>query len=71
MKRGQTIFGATALSMALASVGYAHLSGDHTPVEFFTGRTHHEDGHNIGALQHSGGTDADGCHNAPVPYHCH
>ncbi len=24
-----------------------------------------------GAVSHSGGTDAYGCHNASVPYHCH
>ena len=39
-------------------------------VEFYAEHTHGEDG-TVGAPAHSGGTDAYGCHNASVPYHCH
>jgi len=39
-------------------------------VEFNAGHLHDEDGTH-GAPAHSGGTDAYGCHNASVPYHCH
>ena len=42
-----------------------------TPVEFYKGHTHGEDGATHGAPQHSGGTNSMGCHNGSVPYHCH
>ncbi len=42
-----------------------------TPVAFYEGHTHGEDGSTIGAPEHSGGTNAYGCHNGSVPYHCH
>jgi hypothetical protein len=60
-----------ALATAVGSgIAYAEFNR-RTPVEFYDGHTHTEDGHTIGAPQHSGGTDAYGCHNASVPYHCH
>lgn len=40
------------------------------PTAYFVGHTH-EDGSTIGAPQHSGGLNRQGCHNASVPYHCH
>ncbi|GJM17094.1 MAG: hypothetical protein DHS20C13_24210 [Thermodesulfobacteriota bacterium] len=40
------------------------------PVDYYKGHTH-VDGKTIGAPEHSGGTDSQGCHNASKPYHCH
>lgn len=43
----------------------------HEVVSYFGGHIHEHDGDTHGAPQHSGGTDAYGCHNGSVPYHCH
>ena len=56
---------------ALSSFAYAqYVSNLRTPTQFHPGHSHQGD-ETIGAPQHSGGTDAYGCHNASVPYHCH
>lgn len=64
---------AAALIVAAIGTGaaYALTGNPRTPVEFYTGHTHGADGVTVGAPQHSGGTDAYGCHNASQPYHCH
>lgn len=63
---------ASAAIIAL-SVGAAYaVSGEHrVPTEYFVGHTHADDGGTVGAPQHSGGLNRQGCHNASVPYHCH
>ena len=55
-----------------AGSAYALFDWSHqkTPVEFYKGHTHMGD-ETVGAPAHSGGTNAMGCHNASVPYHCH
>lgn len=63
-----------AIAVLLAGgAAYALKDWSHqrTPVEFYAGHSHDEEGHTHGAPQHSGGTDANGCHNGSVPYHCH
>ena len=63
---------AVAMAVALgAGAAFAGLLTPRSPIEFYKGHTHSEDGQVIGAPQHSGGTDANGCHNGSVPYHCH
>jgi hypothetical protein len=63
---------AIAAAFALgAGAAYAAFLNPRMPIEFYNGHTHTDDGRTIGAPQHSGGTDAQGCHNASVPYHCH
>ncbi len=59
--------------VALSGSAYALKDWSHqrTPVEYYTGHTHDEEGHAVGAPEHSGGTNAMGCHNGSVPYHCH
>jgi hypothetical protein len=57
-----------ATSTAIAFTAVNPRAGE--IVEFYVGHTHGEAG-TIGAPAHSGGTDAFGCHNASVPYHCH
>jgi hypothetical protein len=64
---GATVFGA----LAVGAASYALTQYPRTPVEFYQGHTHGEDGQTVGAPAHSGGTDAYGCHNRSVPYHCH
>lgn len=60
-----------AAVVGLAGLAYAGLSEEtREPVEFYSGHSH-EDGATIGAPEHSGGLDRNGCHNASVPYHCH
>ena len=61
-----------AIAVLVSGAAYAFLgSSDHrVPTEFYKGHTH-IDGLTLDAPQHSGGTDANGCHNASVPYHCH
>lgn len=54
----------------ISATAYAGLEGDKTPVEFFTGHTH-QGNETVGAPEHSGGLDRNGCHNRSVPYHCH
>jgi hypothetical protein len=54
-----------------AGAAYGSFFNQRTPVEFYVGHSHLADGTTINAPQHSGGTDAMGCHNASVPYHCH
>lgn len=70
------IVGAAIISILLASgTAYAVLNGAgenlHREVfEFYPGHTHGPEG-TVDAPEHSGGTDANGCHNASRPYHCH
>lgn len=54
----------------IGTVAYAALNDARVPVEFFKGHSH-EDGKTVGAPEHSGGTNSQGCHNGSVPYHCH
>ena len=65
---------AILLGVVILVAGFAGAlfagSIDRTPVEYFKGHTH-IDGATHGAPEHSGGTDARGCHNGSVPYHCH
>lgn len=56
--------------IALLGSGAWAFMGDREPVAFYSGHTH-VGGETQGAPSHSGGTDAWGCHNASVPYHCH
>jgi len=65
-----------AAALAILTIGgsaFALKDWSHqkSPVEFYSGHTHDDDGNAIGAPQHSGGTNRYGCHNASVPYHCH
>ncbi len=63
------------LSAVGATVGGVYAFNDnpraHEITNYSPGHTHDESGITHGAVQHSGGTDANGCHNASVPYHCH
>jgi hypothetical protein len=60
-----------AAVLGLAGLAYAGLRPEtREPVEFYSGHSH-RDGATIAAPEHSGGTDANGCHNGSVPYHCH
>jgi hypothetical protein len=54
----------------IASAAYAGLGDSQKPVEFYKGHAH-ESKETIGAPEHSGGLDRNGCHNKSVPYHCH
>ncbi|WP_143557813.1 hypothetical protein [Solemya velum gill symbiont] len=56
--------------LAISGIAYSKFDNPRISVEFFSGHTHIEGG-TQGAPGHSGGTDAYGCHNASVPYHCH
>ena len=70
----KTVFTVMAiLAVGFAGTSYAIKDWSHQkePVAFYTGHSHDEDGNTHGAPQHSGGTNAMGCHNASVPYHCH
>lgn len=69
----KTIF-LIAGAICVLGVGGAYANGffgTQTPVEFYKGHTHGPNMEAIGAPAHSGGTDAEGCHNASVPRHCH
>ena len=72
MRKTLMITVATTLMLA-GGAAYAVKSYEYqqTPVEFYAGHSHDEDGSAIGAPEHSGGTNAYGCHNGSVPYHCH
>lgn len=62
---------AIVCAVALASAAaYAGISDSKKPVEFFTGHSH-QGNETVGAPEHSGGLDRNGCHNKSVPYHCH
>lgn len=67
------VFGFLAALLLASGTAFALKDWSHqrTPVAFYTGHTHGEDGHTVGGPQHSGGTNAYGCHNGSVPYHCH
>lgn len=67
------IFLLAALSVVALGSGlaYAGFSGERTPSEFYPGHWHDEHGDAVDAPAHSGGTDAYGCHNGSVAYHCH
>lgn len=69
--RGKIILAMAAISAALIVSGYQlTYFGQREPVTFYSGHTH-TNFDTQGAPQHSGGTDAYGCHNGSVPYHCH
>jgi hypothetical protein len=68
MKRSLII--AAGITALLVSGAWAFMGMDKEPVAFYSGHTHDGD-ETHGAPAHSGGTDANGCHNASVPYHCH
>ena len=70
MKSKKVVFLGVTLTLLVGSVSYAALSNMKEPVAFYKGHTH-ESGETVGAPSHSGGTDAYGCHNGSVPYHCH
>ena len=70
MSRRALLAVATLLALS-AGAALAGLMMPRVPIEFYKGHTHTEDGETIGGPQHSGGTDAKGCHNGSVPYHCH
>tara|TARA_R110000824_G_C14993836_1_gene655495 strand:+ start:468 stop:683 length:216 start_codon:yes stop_codon:yes gene_type:complete len=59
------------LGELVARAVYASFFGSHMSPAFYVGHTHGADGEAIGAPSHSGGTNAAGCHNKSVPYHCH
>ena len=65
----KTLF-ATIGAVIFVSAAYAGLVDSKNSVEFFKGHTH-EGNETIGAPEHSGGLDRNGCHNKSVPYHCH
>lgn len=67
----KTVFIASILGLIGAGAAWAGLVNHRTPVEFFKGHHHTDDGQTVDAPQHSGGLDRYGCHNASVPYHCH
>jgi hypothetical protein len=70
MRIKSTLLTVAALLVA-AGIAYASFdASERQPVEFYGGHTHN-DGETIGAPEHSGGTDKQGCHNASVPYYCH
>lgn len=73
VKMNKRILGvlAAGIIVAASAVAVAQLSNDREPTAFFPGHTHDHSGLAVGAPAHSGGTDANGCHNASVPYHCH
>ena len=61
-----SLFLVTVIGVSFASYNpRAHEITNYKP-----GHTH-DAGGTQGALSHSGGTDAAGCHNGSVPYHCH
>lgn len=66
----KSIFGIVTLAVIAASAAYAGYTNPRAPIDFYVGHTHSH-GETIGAPEHSGGTDAYGCHNGSVPYHCH
>lgn len=70
MKSKKVAFLGISVILLAVSVAYAALSNTKEPVEFYKGHTH-ANGETTGAPSHSGGTDAYGCHNRSVPYHCH
>lgn len=70
MKKGLIIV-LSVLSLGIAASASFAFLGQRTPVEFYSGHRHDEQGVTHNAPQHSGGTDKYGCHNASVPYHCH
>lgn len=67
-----TIITLTLLAV-ISTATYAITSNPRTSeiTNFATGHWHDEHGMTHDAIQHSGGTDAYGCHNGSVPYHCH
>ena len=73
MKVRHIIAAAAAVVIIGSGVAYGTMvnhSADEI-TQFYPGHTHDELGDTHGAPQHSGGTDAYGCHNASKPYHCH
>lgn len=66
MRKYLIVAGLVAVGVTVAAFSSSHRE----PVEFYAGHTH-DGGQTLGAPEHSGGTDAYGCHNRSVPYHCH
>ena len=72
MKNKFSVFSSLVLIFAVAGVAYALGSNPRSyEITNFQPGHSHESEITEGALQHSGGTDSYGCHNASVPYHCH
>lgn len=64
-----------AAIIMLVGIGSAYAVAKINPRQsettaFYPKHSHAND-ETIGAPKHSGGTDAYGCHNGSVPYHCH
>lgn len=64
-----------ALISLCVTIGGVYAFNDnhraHEITDYAPGHTHDDSGITHGAIQHSGGTNKQGCHNASVPYHCH
>lgn len=60
----------TIVGVIGATVVVANVLNPRIAIEFYSGHTHDAQGTH-GAPSHSGGTNSAGCHNGPVPYHCH
>jgi len=69
MKKVFAIGAVMVVALSTSAFVYSYY-GMTEPAEFYTGHTHLSGG-TQGAPAHSGGTNASGCHNASVPYHCH
>jgi hypothetical protein len=72
MKKIFPLFAGLVLIVAALGTAYAINSNPRAEeiTKFNPGHTHGS-GETHDAPQHSGGTDAYGCHNVSVPYHCH
>lgn len=66
----KSFFGIVSAVALASAAAYAGLGDGKKPVEFFAGHTH-QGSETVGAPEHSGGLDRNGCHNKSVPYHCH
>lgn len=66
----KSLFVVIGVVLLASAAAYAGLGDSKKPVEFFKGHTH-EGNETVGAPEHSGGLDRNGCHNKSVPYHCH
>lgn len=72
MTRTRYLLAAVLAALAIGTgLAYAEFNIERTPTSFYPGHWHDEHGGAVNAPAHSGGTDANGCHNGSVPYHCH